>query len=165
MLKKTFIGCLFQASLCLAALSTQVWGIDVYRGVNASVAGRANLGPAQFGFTGTPPTLSTWATFPLVAINNNSAIRPCYYRFNINNVPHNPPQTNDLGTLAGPTYHGNMNFSALFDNTPPGHWSILLPEGVTIDEAAINEAKAEISAWAQANRGVNVERGTNANCN
>ncbi len=76
-------------------------------------------------------------------------------------MPNSPAQPNDQGTLVGPvvpTVGGS--FTVIFDDLPPGHWGIVLPDGV--DKMA---ARMAVSNYARGNRGGgNVANGSQTNC-
>lgn len=144
---------LMLAGSVLGASQAWAFNVNVYRGVNANAnTGLASLAPGQFNFN---PELSTFNN-PGVA----PVLKPCNYRFTITGVANNPAQPNDNGTVlfAGASLPVGV-YTATFDNNPPGHWGVYHPGAVTA-----LQARAAISAYAQANRG-NVVNGTLGNCN
>jgi hypothetical protein len=117
---------------------------DVYRGVGAKDNGNASLSPAAFKFNG-----GDMSTF-----NATSADSKCYFQFTITNLPQLPPVRGDQGNLVG-----NLNFTAIFDDNPPGHWNIQQPGTISATTAA-----SRISVYAQQNRGGRVHNGSQDNC-
>jgi hypothetical protein len=116
--------------------------MSIYRGVNASSNGNANLSPGQFRFNN---DLSTF--------NQASQNHPCNYSFTVTGVPNNPAQVNDEGNVSG-----LIGYRAKFDNNPQGHWSVIKPANVTADQA-----KQAVSDYAKTHRG-NVVNGSQNNC-
>jgi len=130
------------------AQQAPLFNFDVYRGVNANAnSGLASLAPGQFAFN---PELSTFDNPQLAPVQ-----KPCNYRFQVTNLPGNPPPVQGIAGAVT----GLLGYTATFDNNPPGHWSINAPAGVTPQQAA-----AAVSVYALANRG-NVVNGTQQNCN
>jgi hypothetical protein len=132
----------------LGCQSAMAASTDIYRAVDANPNnGHASLAPGQFNFN---PELSTFDNPALAPVQKR-----CNYRFNVTgpNVQ-NPPQQGDSGIITG------LGYVATFDNNPPGHWSISHPAGIPPQQA-----RAAVSAFAQANRNGNVVNGTLQNCN
>lgn len=148
MVKFSHLKMLFITGLCGCLGLQSAIAADIYRGVDANVnTGRASLAPGQFNFN---PTLSTFGNPALAPVQ-----KPCNYRFQVlgPNIQ-DPPVPGNVGDVTG-----LPGYTAFFDDNPPGHWGIIHPPGVTP-----LDAKAAVSAYAQANRG-NVVNGTQNNCN
>lgn len=123
----------------------------LYRGLRV-VAGTVNQidwSRTSFGVSGAPPNLSLFNNMA------NAAAYPCWLRVTVD-VPGNPPpQPLVVGDLTIPNPPpGGANagpWPVLFDNVPPGHWSIAKATiGGASNNAAGDRAAAVFAAMAQA---------------
>ena len=99
--------------------------VFIYRGVNV-LPGTTNIdwSRASFGVSGNPV-----ATLSLFDAHDNS--RPCWLRVTVD-APQVPVPPGQGGTVAvtlpppppAPPPPGASPWAAVFDNNPPGHWSI-----------------------------------------
>lgn len=130
----------------VAAPTVATVTISLFRGVDANANnGHATLSPSQFNFN---PSLSTFSD-----TNSAPVEKRCNFEFFVSGI-RIPPNPGDQGTV-----DDLAHYVATFDNNPPGHWGIDHPANVTPIEA-----KAAVSAYAQAHRG-QVVNGTLTNCN
>lgn len=107
---------------------------EIFRSVAHNNNGVATLSPSQFSFNAGPLSTFDWAHRP----NSN-----CYVEFRVQNLPNDPPQANDAGTV-----QGLAGYTATFDNNPAGHWSITRPGGTSAAQARIdvsNYARGDVA--------------------
>lgn len=109
--------------------------VQLFRGVRV-VAGTTNQidwSGASFGVSGAPPTLSLFDSMAPVDRF------PCWVSFQVDYPGVPPPVVNGVATVDVPA-PGNWNpgpWNVVFDNNPPGHWSI---SRVTIGGTSNNQA-------------------------
>lgn len=142
-----FAATIFSAA-CFYSPTAKAETTNVFRAVQANNAGVARTNPGQFRFN---PSLSTFDAAHLPP-------SPCYVVFLITGVQNNPPQQGDTG-LVDDLKHGDAYYTATFNNNPPGHWDIELPDGVTDPEG-----RQDVSDYARANPEENIVNGTSNNC-
>ncbi|MDR7297542.1 hypothetical protein J2X16_002891 [Pelomonas aquatica] len=123
----------------------------LYRGLRV-VAGTVNQidwSRASFGVSGNPATLSLFNNMA------HAAAFPCWLRISVD-VPGNPPPpplvVGDLTIPNPPPGGANAGpWPVVFDNVPPGHWSIARATiGGASNNAASDRAAAVFTAMAHA---------------
>jgi len=148
---------------------------SVYRSVTANaVTGVVAWGPANFGVSGTPPTLSFFYFASDMAARTGLPAAQCFVKVDLANT--NNPQPNDHDTVgnvgiafvAAPADQPQpFPWTIVFDNNPPGHWSIARPQISTTGTNAAASRVASIGFNALATTGgsgVTIVNGTLGNC-
>ena len=104
--------------------------VTIYRGIDRTDGAEPLLGPDQFIYNGAIPGMSTFDT-----TDGAPESKPCLYLYVVSGLPDrggNPPVAGDSGSVSTLP----DGYVAVFDNTPPGHWSIRPPAGVSNNQAA-----------------------------
>jgi hypothetical protein len=170
-----FVAIALAASAALG-LANPAHAYAVYRGVQANPNGTVIWTAASFGVSGGPATLSFF-----YAANDHDAQlhvpqNACYVKVVLANTAANPAVNdhdvvgNDLVAVGGNEADQPQPFpwTIVFDNDPPGHWSIAKDQ---ISSHANNNPASRVAAsgfhnlaFNANNYGVTVVNGTQDNC-
>lgn len=165
------------ALAALAALGSvsPAMAYSVYRAVDANaVTGAVTWNAANFGVGGNPPTLSFFYFANDAAAQAAFPTRQCFVKVDLPNTNAPVQGDHDLVGNAGIPVGANpadqpqpFPWQIVFDNVPPGHWSIPKAQITTApaNNAASRVAAAGFHALATTGgSGVTIVNGTLGNC-